>query len=64
MRYKELQEFLNTHTLNTRIKELLRHNLIQHNMVREEIRKEWYELTEDGKRVLELLNELAGIVSL
>ena len=61
-RYKQLQEFVNTHTLNTRIKELLEYDLIQHHMVREETRKEWYEPTERGQKVLELLDELAGMV--
>ncbi|KYK36118.1 MAG: winged helix-turn-helix transcriptional regulator [Theionarchaea archaeon] len=61
-RYKQLQEFVNTHTLNTRIKELLAYDLIQHHMVREETRKEWYEPTERGRKVLGLLNELAEIV--
>ncbi len=61
-RYKELQEFVNTHTLNTRLKELLEHDLIQHHMVREDTRKEWYEPTERGRKVLQLLNELASMV--
>ncbi len=61
-RYKELQEFVNTHTLNTRIKELLDYNLIQHHLVREDTRKEWYEPTERGRKVLELLDELANMV--
>lgn len=61
-RYKELQQFVNTHTLNTRIKELLEFDLIQHHMIRDETRKEWYEPTERGRKVLELLNELANMV--
>ena len=61
-RYKELQQFVNTHTLNTRIKELLEFDLIQHHMIRDETRKEWYEPTERGRKVLELLNELASMV--
>ncbi len=61
-RYKQLQEFVNTHTLNTRIKELLQYNLIQHHMVREETRKEWYENTERGRKALQLLDELAELV--
>lgn len=61
-RYKELQQFVNTHTLNTRIKELLEFNLIKHYMIREDTRKEWYEPTERGRKVLELLNELANMV--
>lgn len=61
-RYKQFQEFVNTHTLNTRLKELMEYDLIQHHMVREETRKEWYEPTERGQRVLQLLNELAEMV--
>ncbi|MBU7016441.1 MAG: winged helix-turn-helix transcriptional regulator [Theionarchaea archaeon] len=61
-RYKELQQFVNTHTLNTRIKELLEFDLIQHHMIRDDTRKEWYEPTERGRKVLELLNELANMV--
>lgn len=61
-RYKQLQEFVNTHTLNTRIKELLDYELIQHHLVREETRREWYEPTERGRKVLELLDELANMV--
>jgi len=60
-RYKQLQEFVNTHTLNTRLKELLEYDLIEHHIIREDTRKEWYEPTERGKRVLKLLNELATI---
>ena len=58
-RYKTLQESLNTYTLNSRIKDLLNYDLIQHHLVREEVRKEWYELTERGRRIVELLNEIA-----
>ena len=58
-RYKQFQEFVNTHTLNTRLKELMEYDLIQHHMVREETRKEWYEATERGQKALQLLNELA-----
>ncbi|MGD2249281.1 MAG: winged helix-turn-helix transcriptional regulator [Candidatus Methanofastidiosia archaeon] len=60
--YTQLQEFVNTHTLNTRLKQLMRFDLIQHHMVREDTRKEWYEATERGTKALELLNELAGMV--
>lgn len=59
VRYKQLQEFVNTHTLNTRLKELLEYDLIEHHVIREGTRKEWYEPTERGKRVLTLLSELA-----
>ena len=58
VKYKDLQQFVNTHTLNVRIKDLLNHGLIEHHLIREEIRKEWYELTEKGKKVIGLLNRL------
>jgi len=58
VKYKDLQQFINTHTLNVRIKDLLNHGLIEHHLTREEIRQEWYELSEKGKEVLELLNKL------
>jgi DNA-binding HxlR family transcriptional regulator len=61
-RYKQFQEFVNTHTLNTRLKELMEYDLIQHHMVREETRREWYEATERGQKVLKLLDELADMV--
>jgi DNA-binding HxlR family transcriptional regulator len=61
-RYKQFQEFVNTHTLNTRLKELMDYDLIQHHMVREDTRKEWYEPTERGRKALLLLNELAELV--
>ncbi|MGD2249663.1 MAG: winged helix-turn-helix transcriptional regulator [Candidatus Methanofastidiosia archaeon] len=60
--YKQFQEFVNTHTLNTRLRQLMEYELIQHHMVREDIRKEWYEPTERGRKVLQLLNELADMV--
>lgn len=64
MRYKDLQEFLNTHTLNARIKDLLSYNLIQHHIIREEIRKEWYTTTDKGKEVLDLLDQLTEVAGL
>jgi DNA-binding HxlR family transcriptional regulator len=60
--YKDLQEVINTHTLNVRIKGLLHYGLIQHHLVREDVRTEWYELTEKGQKTLDHLNELVRIV--
>ncbi len=61
-RYKDFREFLTTYTLNSRIKDLLRYDLIRHHMHRGEVREEWYEITEKGKSVLELLNKSAELV--
>ena len=62
VKYKDLQQFVNTHTLNVRIKDLLNYGLIEHHLIREETRQEWYELTERGKKVIELLNKLIEIM--
>ena len=59
--YKELQQFVNTHTLNTRMRELLDFKLVQHHLVREDVRKEWYEPTEKGKKILGHLREMVQI---
>ncbi|KYK32402.1 MAG: winged helix-turn-helix transcriptional regulator [Theionarchaea archaeon] len=60
--YKQLQQFVNTHTLNTRMRELLDYNLVEHHLVREDVRKEWYEPTEKGKKVLHHLREMVHLI--
>ena len=61
-KYGQLQEYVNTHTLNTRIRDFLEYELIQHHMTREETRQEWYELTEKGRKVLNMLYRLMDFV--
>ncbi|MBU7028897.1 MAG: hypothetical protein HXS48_18320 [Theionarchaea archaeon] len=46
--YKDLQEYMNTHSLNQRLRTLLQFNLVEHHLLRDEKRKEWYTLTESG----------------
>lgn len=58
--YKEMQEFVNTHTLNLRLSELLNYSLIQHYLQRSE-RIEWYEITEKGRKILHYLRELVAL---
>ena len=60
--YRQLQGFINTHTLNTRLRELLDFGLVQHHLVREEVRREWYEPTEKGRKVLQHLREMVDLV--
>ena len=60
--YRQLQGFINTHTLNTRLRELLDFSLVQHHLVREEVRREWYEPTEKGRKVLQHLREMVDLV--
>ncbi len=62
MRYSDILEYTNTHTLNKRLGDLLRYGLIEHHMVREEVRKEWYEITDKGRALLEILDHMAELV--
>ncbi|MGD2249266.1 MAG: winged helix-turn-helix transcriptional regulator [Candidatus Methanofastidiosia archaeon] len=59
--YKDLQDFVSTHTLNARLQDLREFNLLEHHFVREDTRKEWYESTEKGKKVLEWISALEKI---
>ncbi|KYK32136.1 MAG: hypothetical protein HXS48_14000 [Theionarchaea archaeon] len=45
-------------TINERIKQLITLGIIQHHLGREPKRKEWYTLTERGKRVLKAIVRL------
>ncbi len=45
-------QYANVPTLNTRLKQLLEFNLITHHLEKKELRKEWYEITEKGRKVL------------
>jgi len=63
--YKDLRSVgLSIHLLNDRLRQLLKLNLISHHLVlkRRQKRKEWYELTEKGKKILKLILELEKIV--
>ena len=60
--YRDLMEFVNTPTLNTRLRQLLTFNLVSHHLERVETRKEWYELTEKGKEVVNHLKAVMEMV--
>lgn len=60
--YRQLMEFVNTPTLNARLRDLLIFGIICHHLERVETRKEWYELTEKGKKALQHLQELAKLI--
>jgi DNA-binding HxlR family transcriptional regulator len=62
VQYKQLQQFVSTHTLNARLRDLRNLSLIEHHFVREDVRKEWYEPTEKGRKVLECLEDLEKII--
>ncbi len=54
--YHQFNQFIITSTLNERLRQLLHFKLINHYFVKEGVikRKEWYELTEKGKKVLKI----------
>ncbi len=60
--YSQLQEFVNTHTLNVRLKGLIEYGFVEHHLEKTEIRREWYTITKKGRKVLELCRELGSLV--
>ena len=59
--YKNFANFLNTLTLNRRLRQLLEYGLIEHHLVRKVKRREWYTITEKGKKILKHMNEMIKI---
>jgi DNA-binding HxlR family transcriptional regulator len=60
--YRDIQQFVSTHTLNTRLKQLRELGIIEHHFAREELRKEWYEPTEKGDRIIKYLRDLGTVI--
>jgi len=58
VQYNQMKQFANTHTLNRRTLELLKYQLVEHHLEREKPRREWYEITEKGRKVLQCAQEL------
>ena len=48
--------------MNVRLRQLLKFKLIQHCMVRKRLKKEWYELTERGRMVLQFMEEQVNLI--
>lgn len=60
--YKDFTGYANVPTLNQRLKQLLEFNLIEHHLEKQDLRKEWYEITEKGEKVLKILNDMVQLV--
>ena len=56
--YKDFLTFTNMGTINRRLKQLSRLGIIEHHFERKDKRKEWYTLTEKGKKILEAIMRL------
>jgi len=59
--YENFNSLVSTSTLNTRLSQLLEFGLITHYSTREDAKKEWYEITEKGRKVVEHLRRLIEI---
>ncbi len=60
--YKQLEEFMNTHTLNIRLREMLTFQLVQFYFDRIETRERGYEITEKGEKILQHLRDLVTLM--
>lgn len=58
-RYRDLGALMSLRTLTQRLHNLSDSGLIEHHLEKLPLRKEWYELTERGRKALNLLRELA-----
>ena len=56
--HKDFLKFGSISTINQRTKQLESLDIIEHHLGREEMRREWYTLTERGERVLKAIPEL------
>lgn len=62
-RYIDLSSIISYASLNTRLTQLETLNLIEHHFDRgKEKREEWYELTEKGKKIILIFNQLEEII--
>ena len=61
--YKDLIRLATVDSLNTRLRQLLRFGLIEHHLERIEIRREWYSITDKGRKILNYLNEILELIN-
>jgi DNA-binding HxlR family transcriptional regulator len=60
--HADLNAFMNTSTLNTKLHELLTLDLIEHHLDKSDMRKEWYTITEKGKKILQYVDDMIKTV--
>ncbi len=60
-RYTDFDLPVSVSTLNIRLRQLLKYNCIQHSLQREGVKKEWYTITEKGRKTLEYLEALVAL---
>jgi DNA-binding HxlR family transcriptional regulator len=60
--HADLNAFINAVTLNMKLHELLTFDLIQHHLDKSDMRREWYTITEKGKKILQCLEDMIKTV--
>ena len=60
--HADLNAFINAITLNMKLHELLIFDLIEHHLDKSDMRKEWYTITEKGKKILQCLEDMIETV--
>ncbi len=61
-RHKDFQQYGTPYLVNGRLNYLYGHGLLRHCFLKEEVRKEWYEPTEKGRKALECMRYLEELV--
>jgi len=59
----DFAHLVNVVSLNTRLRQLLRFGLIEHHLERIETRREWYSITDKGRKILNRLNEILELIN-
>lgn len=62
LQYKHLRKLMDTCTLNKRVKQLSDCNLVTHHTDKKSVRKEWYEITDKGIEVLQILEDIVQLI--
>lgn len=60
--YTELQKLTSTYTLTMRLRSLRKVGLVEHHIKKEKTRKEWYTITEKGRKVLRIIQKISEIL--
>jgi len=61
VQYKHFCQFMDTHVVNKRLRQLLKFGLVEHHLTKVEKKREWYTITDKGKKVLYYLREMERI---
>ena len=61
--HRDFNTFTNTHTLNTRLIQLIKFKLIEHHYERLNVRLEWYTLTKRGEHILAYVDSVAKVAA-